>query len=167
MKYLLMIVFIPISVMAQYPGYFYTFKLTDTNGKTINLKDNDYKMMPVRRANSRVLLQIDMCRDDPAILHFYEGYKDFDTIQQLQITKLNSKPKEIMIIEFPPTLSIGQEPFYHNLYVGNLIFRKGIYKVKLPSTAKEWDGLLIKHLCPDYGGVDTFYDVSILQDESK
>jgi len=156
-----------MSVMAQYPGYFYTFKLTDAKGKIITLNVKDYEMKTVRPANSRVLLQIDMCRDDPAILHFYEGYKDFDTIQQLQITKLNSKPKEMMVIEFPPTLSIGQEPFYHNLYVGDLIFRKGVYKVKLPSTAKEWDGLSIKHLCPDYGGVDTFYDVSSLQDEGR
>ena len=157
----------PLSVIGQYPGYFYTFKLTDTNGKIITLKDNDYKMVAVKPVNSRVLLQIDTCRDDPAILHFYEGYKDLDTIQQLQVTKMNSHPKEMMIIEFPPALSTGKEPFYHNLYVGSLIFRKGIYRVKLPSTGKEWDELSIKHLCPDYGGVDTFYDVSSLQDESK
>ena len=164
MKSLLLILLIPLGAMTQYPGYFYTFRLTDADGKMITLKDSDYKMKVLIPLNSKVLLAIDACRDDTTMLHFYKGYTNLDRIHQLQITKMNSHPKERMIIKFPSSLSTSKEPFYHNLYAGNLIFGKGVYIIKLPSTSKGWDELTIKHLCPDYGGVDKYYDISSLQD---
>jgi hypothetical protein len=162
MKVLLMFLIIPFCATAQWPGYFYTFTLSDSAGKLISTKSIDYKITPLKPAEGRVLLQIDMCTDNKT-LRFYEGYKDFDTIQQLQIVKLNSKSSEIMIIEFPPSLSRGKEKFYRNLYAGNLVFRKGIYRIKLPDSDVGWDNLQEKHFCPDYGGVDTYYDISSLQ----
>lgn len=131
-------------------------------GRQIINDSVNYQLTPFFPAGSKILLDIDMCSDNKT-LRFYEGYKDLDKVQQLQIKKLNADSNEIMIIEFPSSLSKGKEQFYRNLYAGNLIFRKGTYRIKLPNSDADCDNLPEKHFCPDYGGVDLYYDISSFQ----
>ncbi len=162
MKFLFIFLFTPVFASSQWPGYFYSFTLTDSSGKLITVNNKNYTFTPARPANSKILLNVLMCGDSITI-RFYEGYKDFDRVQQLEIVRANHSSKEAMVIEFPPSLSGGKEKFYRNLFAGNLIFQKGIYKIKIPKTDSGWDDLQEKHFCPDYGGVDIYYDISAFQ----
>ncbi len=67
MKVLLMFLIIPFCSTAQWPGYFYTFTLSDSAGKLISNNSIDYKITPLKPAESRVLLQIDMCTDNKTL----------------------------------------------------------------------------------------------------
>jgi hypothetical protein len=68
-----------------------------------------------------------------------------------------------MMIEFPSSLSGGENKFYRNLFAGDLKFKTGSYQIKLPATDSAWNNLHEKHFCPDYGGDNSYWDISMLQ----
>ena|GEM_PF-5604755 len=86
--------------------------------------------------------------------------KDHYIMEQLE-NACKATPGDNKTLRF--SLSGGKEKFYRNLYAGNLVFRKGFYRIKLPDSDVGWDNLQEKHFCPDHGGVDTYYDISNLQ----
>jgi hypothetical protein len=96
-----------------------------------------------------VLLDIEMC--DDTTWKFYEGYKDFDKVNYLKISR-SGDDDEVMIIEFPPALSGGREKYYKSLYLGVIRFMKGTYIVNLPQSDAEWDRLNQMSLCPEPSG---------------
>jgi hypothetical protein len=161
MKSLLIYLLIPLCTATQWPGYFYSFTLADAAGKLITLKDKDYKMIAVKPTKGDIMLNIEMCSDSTT-LHFYTGgFHGLDDIHILEIINLHSKEK--MTIEFPSSLSGGNEKYYRNLFAGKLLFKKGIYKIKLPASDADWNNLHEKHFCADYGGNDSYWDISHLQ----
>jgi len=146
----------------QWPGYFYSFTLTDAAGKLITVKNKEYKMTIVKPTKGGdVMLDILMCGDSTTLRFYTGGYHGLDDTHKMEIIKLSSKEK--MIIEFPSSLSGGKEKYYRNLFAGKLIFKKGTYQIKLPASDSAWDSLPQEHFCPDYGGNDSYWDVSDLQ----
>jgi len=145
----------------QWPGYFYSFTLADGADKLITLENKDYKITIVKPAMGDVMLDILMCGDSTTLRFYAGGYHGLSDTHKLEIIKLSSKEK--MIIEFPSSLSGGKEQYYRNLFAGKLHFKKGIYQIKLPASGSAWDNLQEKHFCPDYGGNDSYWDVSDLQ----
>ena len=160
MKTFLLCLLIPFCGSAQWPGYFYAFTLIDA-GKTITAMDKDFKMTTVKPAKGDIMLDILMCNDSTTIRFYVGGYHGVDEMHKLEITKLSNKEK--MIIGFPSSLSGGAEKYYRNLFAGQLMFRKGTYQIELPASGTAWDQLKEIHFCPDYGGVDSYWDISSLQ----
>ena len=161
MKAMLLFLLIPASAVAQWPGYFYSFTLTDAAGKLITENDRNYKMTIIRPAKGDIVLDVLMCSDSATIRYYVGGYHGLDETHKLEIVNLNTK--EEMQIEFPSSLSGGENKYYRNLFAGGLNFKKGVYQVRLPSSDAAWDNLKEIHFCPDYGGVDSYWDISSFQ----
>lgn len=133
----------------------------DAAGKLITQNNKDYKMTTVKPAKGDVMLDILMCDDSATIRFYVGGYHGLDDMHSLEIIQLGTKEK--MTIVFPSSLSGGKDKFYRNLFVGKLSFQKGNYIIKLPASDSAWDNLHELHFCPDYGGVDSYWDISGLQ----
>lgn len=162
MKSIIILLFAVSSVFAQWPGYFYTFELKDGSGKSVDSNSSGFKMETIKaNISSDIMLSIKMC-DDNKTWRFYEGgFHDLDKTHKLKVTDLNSDDE--MIIEFPSSFSGGDESYYRNLYAGEIKFKKGTYKIKLPATDGEWNALKEKKVCPlSYMDV-TYYDISSFQ----
>jgi len=152
-----------LEVQAQWPGHYYGFILKDAEGMIIDSSNHNYSMKTESYDDSsEVMLNIDMC-DDNKTWKFYIGYKDLDLPHKLRIEKTVNGIREVMIIEFPPTLSGGTEKFYRNLYAGKIKFRKGQFRIRLPETDDEWDRLKGSKLCSDQYNNNTFYDIREFQ----
>ena len=164
MRALLLCLLMPISIsaIAQWPGYFYAFTLTDAAGKVITKNDKDYDMTPVKPPKgSDIMLDILMCGDSTTTRFYVGGYHGLSDTHALEIIQLSTKQK--MTIEFPSALSGGTDKYYRNLFAGKLSFQNGTYRVKLPTSDSAWDNLRELHFCPDYGGMDSYWDISALQ----
>ncbi len=150
---------------AQWPGYFYAFELKDSDGKIIDTSNTKYKMTPVSCCTA-IITGIKMCEGNKT-WHFYAGgNSDLDKTNSLKIERLeNGAAVETMIIDFPPTLSGGKEKFYRDLYTGEIKFKNGKYKIKLPETDDQWDGLpeLKEKICRLSYAVSLYYDISKFQ----
>jgi hypothetical protein len=161
MKGILLCLLIPFSAVAQWPGYFYSFTLKDAAGKLITENDRNYTMTVIRPSKGDIVIDVLMCNDSATIRYYVGGYHGLDETHKLEIVNLNSKEK--MQIAFPSSLSGGENKYYRNLFAGALNFKKGVYQVKLPSSDAAWDSLKEIHFCPDYGGVDSYWDISGFQ----
>ena len=161
MKALLIYLLIPLCTATQWPGYFYSFTLADTTGKLITVNNKDYKFTAVKPAKGDIMLDILMCADSTTLRFYTGGFHGLSDTHKLEIIKLSSKEK--MMIEFPSSLSGGKEQYYRNLFVGKLVFKKGTYQIKLPASGGAWNNLREKHFCPDFGGNDSYWDISNLQ----
>jgi hypothetical protein len=149
----------------QWPGYFYAFTLTDDAGKTITLKNNDYKFTAIRPVKTEAILRTLMCDDSTTIRLYVGGYRGLDDAHELDIMNISTKEK--MVIQFPSSMSGGNEKFYRNLFAGNFHFKKGTYQIKLPQTDSAWNNLKEKHFCADFGDNDTYSDISFLQNNQQ
>lgn len=137
-----------VFITIQWPGYFYSFTLTDNAGKIITLHNSDYEMKVVK-PETYMVVNVLLCSDS-TILRFYAGGNNgLSNPHTLQIQNINTKEK--MVIKFPSSLSGGEDKYYRNLFAGNLKFKKRTYQIKLPVTDSAWDNLKEKHFCPDYG----------------
>ncbi len=150
---------------SQWPGYFYAFELKDSDGKTIDSNNTIYKMTAVPCCTT-IVTGITICNGNMT-WHFYAGgNKDLDKTNSLKIEKKdNGTAVETMVIEFPPTLSGGNEKFYRDLYLGTLNFKDGTYVVQLPKTDDEWDALpeMKEKICRLSYAVSLYYDISKFQ----
>jgi hypothetical protein len=156
-SWLLVFVFITM----QWPGYFYAFTFTDDAGNIITLKNKNYTFTAIRPAKTEAMLRTLMCDDSTTIRFYVGGYHGLDDMHELDIMNISTKEK--MVIQFPSSMSGGADKFYRNLFAGNLHFKKGTYQIKLPQTDSAWNNLKEKHFCADYGGNDTYSDISLLQ----
>ena len=162
MKVFLICLLLPVYSAAQWPGYFYSFTLTDAAGKPVTASDHGYEMKPVRPSKGGdVMLNVLMCSDSTTIRFYVGGYHGLGDMHKLEITHPGTKEK--MVIEFPSSFSGGKDKYYRNLFAGNIVFKKGSYSVRLPASDSAWDNLHELHFCPDYGGVDSYWDISKLQ----
>jgi len=161
MKWLFIFFLFSLYAAAQWPGYFYGFTFTDAAGKLITKDNKDYAFKIIRPEKGDIMLDILMC-DDSTTIRFYAGGNNglYDS-HKLEVTHVPDKTK--MTIEFPPSISGGSDKYFRNLFLGNLNFKKGNYQIKLPATDAAWDSLKEKHFCPDYGGNDSYWDISALQ----
>ena len=150
----------PLSATSQYPGYFYAFTLEDDAGSLITKNAGNYAFAPVK-PKTDVVLSTSMCDDSTTLRFYVGGYHGLDETHAVEITQRNTGNK--MTIEFPSSLSGGKEKFYRNLFARKLVFRKGTYVIRVPASGSEWDNLRETHFCPDYGGVDSYWDISALQ----
>ena len=150
-----------VFITMQWPGYFYSFTLTDEAGKTITLNNTKYTFTAIRPAKTEVMLRTLMCDDSSTIRLYVGGYHGLDDVHELDI--MNTSTREKMVIKFPSSMSGGNEKYYRNLFAGSLHFKKGSYQIKLPATDSAWNNLKEKHFCPDYGGDDSYWDISYLQ----
>ena len=148
-------------ITMQWPGYFYAFTLTDDTGKTITLNNKNYIFSIIKPAKGDIILNTLMCNDSTTIRFYVGGNHGLDITHELDI--INNSTKEKMVIKFPSSMSGGEEKYYRNLFAGDLHFKKGIYQIKLPAADSAWNNLKEKHFCPDYGGNDSYWDVSFLQ----
>jgi hypothetical protein len=148
-------------IAMQWPGYFYAFTLTDDTGKIITLKNTNYIFTAIRPAKTEAMLRTLMCDDSTTIRFYVGGYHGLDDVHELDI--MNILTKEKMVIQFPSSMSGGDDKFYRNLFAGDIHFKKGTYQIKLPATDSAWDNLIEKHFCADFGGNDTYSDISFLQ----
>jgi len=164
MKTILILLFVTSTAFSQWPGYFYTFVLKDSDGNAIDSTNKDFKMETIKGEKStEMMLSIERC-DDNSAWRFYEGgYHGLDQTHKLKIT--NSKTGEEMTIKFPPSMSGGKEKYYRDLYAGVIKFKKGTYKIKLPETDNEWDGLKQIKICPLSYMTNRYYDISGFQDQ--
>ena len=154
---------VPIPAFAQWPGYFHTFLLEDPSGKPITASNSDYRITPIHLKGSNMLLSVKVCPDGKTWRYYAGGdYKEFGKLQRIKIERTSSKA-ETMVIEFPPPLSKGSHPAYTNLFLGTLKFSMGKYRVKVPDSASQWDGLKEIKLCPDNINNYSFSDVSGFQ----
>jgi hypothetical protein len=163
MKALLVCLLVPACAAAQWPGYFYSFTLIDAAGKPVTASDQGYQMKPVKPTakGSDVMLSILMCNDSTTIRFYVGGYHGLGDMHKLEITHLDTKEK--MVLEFPSSFSGGKDKYYRNLFAGSLVFKKGSYLIRLPASDSAWDNLHELHFCPDYGGADSYWDISKLQ----
>ena len=152
-----------VFITVQWPGYFYSFMLTDNTGNLITTNNHNYKMTIISPNKTGVILNLLMCGDSATIRFYAGGNHGLEGTHSLQIQNINTK--ERMIIQFPSSLSGGKDKYYRNLFAGNLNFKKGAYEIKLPATGSAWDNLEEKHFCPDYGGNDSYWDISYLQQQ--
>jgi hypothetical protein len=164
MKTLLILLFVTATSFSQWPGYFYTFILKDSDGKVIDSSNKNYQMETIKGVESDdLLLSIKMC-DDNSAWRFYEGgYHGLDKTHMLKIT--NSGTGEVMTIKFPPSMSGGKEKYYRDLYAGKIKFKKGTYKIKLPESDDEWDDLKEIKICPLSYMTNHYYDISGFQNQ--
>jgi hypothetical protein len=162
MKSVLILLFAVSTATAQWPGYFYTFEFKDKSGKSVDSNNTGYKMETVKAdKSSDIMLSIKICEDNKTWRFYEGGYHDLDKTHKLKITELSTDDE--MTIEFPSSLSGGKEKYYRNLYAGEIKFKKGKYKVRLPSTDNEWDNLAEKNVCPLSYMTTTYYDISGFQ----
>lgn len=161
MKWFLIFLLFPLCAHAQWPGYFYSFTLTDASGKLITTSNKDYTFKAIKPAKGDIMLDVLMCSDSVTIRFYVGGNHGLYDAHSLEITNVPGKTK--MTIEFPPSISGGTEKYFRNLFTGNLNFKKGDYQIKLPASDSAWDNLKEKHFCPDYGGDDSYWDISALQ----
>ena len=150
---------------AQWPGYFYAFELKDPDGNIIDSSNTHYKMTPVSCCTA-IITGIKICEGNK-IWHFYAGgNSDLDKSNSLKIEMLdNGTVVETMTIEFPPTLSGGKEKFYRDLYTGEIKFKNGKYKIKLPQTDSDWDSSpeMKEKICRLSYASSLYYDISAFQ----
>lgn len=161
MKSIFVLLFASSTVLAQWPGYFYTFVLKDNSGNIIDSSNKNYEMTTIKATDSSdIMLSIKTC--DNYIWRFYEGgYHDLDKTHMLKIKNIITGKE--MIIQFPSSLSGGKEKYYRDLYAGEIKFVKGTYKIKLPETDNQWDGLKTITICQlSYMNL-VFYDISGFQ----
>ena len=161
MKSLLIVLLFPVCVASQWPGYFYAFTLTDSTGKLITAGNKDYTFKIIKPAGEGLILDVLMCSDSSTIRFYAGGNHGLYDAHKLEIIKVSDNTK--MTIEFPPSISGGKDKYFRNLFIGNLNFKAGDYQIKLPASDAAWDDLKEKHFCPDYGGVDSYWDISNLQ----
>ncbi len=162
---LLFIIATTLNAVAQWPGNFYAFILKDAEGNIIDSASNNYKMIAI--SNNGVEINIKSCADK-ITWRFYEGGNHYmGSTQKLIIEKLlNGKTSEVMTIVFPPSISGGKEKYYRNLFVGNLKFKSGTYKIRLPATDKQWDEIKEIKVCEDGHDYDSnFFDISEYQNK--
>ncbi len=155
------------NIKAQWPGYFYAFELKDSDGNLIDSNSTNYKMLAIPCTEcSGLLVTIKICEGNKT-WHFYAGGNtDLYKTNTLQIIKIeNGIPSDTMTIEFPPSLSGGKEKFYRDLYAGELKFKKGRVKIKLPKTDDNWDNLneIKEKICRLYYAASLYYDISGFQ----
>jgi hypothetical protein len=154
-----------LNINAQWPGYFYAFELKDADGNIIDSNSSNYKMTPIS-ATENLVTGIKICTGNK-IWHFYAGGNhDLDKANSLKIEKLdNGNVIGTMTIEFPASLSGGKEKFYRDLYIGEVKFKNGKYKVKLPETDNQWDNLpeLKEKICKLDYAVSDYWDISKFQ----
>lgn len=148
---------------AQWPGNFYAFHLEDSSGHVIDARNHAYKMSAIQ-SDSFIVVGIEHCKDS-TLWRFSEGGNHYmGTTQKLKIEKIvKEEMSEVMIIEFPPSLSGGKDKYYRDLYAGTLKFRKGTYKITLPQTDGQWDRLKELKLCPNDYSNNSFFDISEYQ----
>lgn len=156
-------IFISSNVSAQWLVVYYAFELKDADGNYIDSLNKNYEMKTVKwEPTSEALLDVKICADNRT-WRFEEGYRDFDKINKLEITKTDGA-HETMVIEFLPAFNEGKKHYYNNLYLGSLNFKEGTYRIKLPQSGDEWDSLKEIILCPEisyeFGG---YLDISELQ----
>ena len=144
----------------QWPGYFYSFTLTDKAGKLITVHNSNYKIKIIN-PETYMVINVSLCNDSTTLRFYAGGNHGLENTHLLQIQ--NVITNEIMVIKFPSSLSGGNDKYYRNLFAGDLNFKKEIYQIKLPSTDSAWNNLKEKHFCPDYGGNDSYWDISFLQ----
>lgn len=166
--YILLLTFsfqlLTLNCFSQWPGYFYSFELKDSDGNAINSKNENYVMTPIPfDKSSDIMLSIKICEDNKTWRWYEGGYHDLDKTHRLKIEKYNDEFSEIMYIEFPSSLSGGKEKYYRNLYVGSLTFKKGTYTIKLPKTDDEWDALKEIQKCPLSYMNYSYHDISKFQ----
>jgi hypothetical protein len=163
----ILLTLLTVNSFAQWPGYFYGFQLLDENGKNIDSTNTGFKMKTVLcKECDGLILSIKEC-DDKLTWRFYAGgNKNLEKTNGLEIDKIaDGEVSETMTIEFPASMTGGTNPYYANLYIGTLKFRKGKYSVKFPKTAEEWDSLKELKICQlSYMDV-TFLDISEYQNE--
>ena len=163
MKTFLILLLFTGTAFSQWPGFFYTFSLTDGSGTAIDSASKNYEMTAIKTNDKTdIMLSIKTCSDH-VTWKFYEGGYDIGDVEKLKITKLDNN--ETMTIVFPSSLSGGKEKYYRNLYAGVIIFKKGTYEIKLPKSDNEWDGLKEKDICPLSYMTTTYYDISGFQDQ--
>lgn len=152
---------------SQWPGYFYAFGLKDSVGNIIDSTNKSCTMKTIPCGNCNgLVLGIKICEGNTIWHYFAGGNTNLDKTNFLQIIKKdNNSASDTMTIEFPPTLSGGKEKFYRDLYIGDVIFRKGTYKVILPKSDDEWDNLpeLKEKICRLSYAVSLYYDISKFQ----
>ena len=156
---------ISVKSFAQWPGYFYAFELKDSDGNIIDSNNTNYKMTTLPCCTA-IVMSINICEGNKT-WHFYAGGNaNLDKTNSLKIEKMeNGIPVETMTIDFPATLSGGKEKFYRDLYAGEIKFKKGKRKIKLPKTDDEWDSLkeLKEKICRLSYAVSLYYDISEFQ----
>ncbi len=155
-------------LFSQWPGYFYAFEMKDSDGNKLDSSTSNYKMttVPCSDCGDNIVMGIRICGDNKTWRYYAGGYYQYLVkTNMLKIEKVSGgKVTETMTIEFPATLSGGKEKFYRNLYIGELKFKKGTHKVKLPETDNQWDNLKEIKLCPEGVNEDySFYDISKFQ----
>ena len=161
-KIFLFILFFSIKSNAQWPGTFYAFELKGTDGKYVDSLSSDYKLT-VDNETSVGPAGIDICKDNKT-WRFYKGDKNLYISNSLIIEKISDgNVEERMILKFPPPLTRGKEKFYSNLYIGEVKFKEGTYKIKLPKTPDEWDALKEFELCPELNNYNMYFDISKYQ----
>jgi len=167
MKTILFFLLISSAVFAQWPGYFYAFELKDSEGNAIDSISNDYRMKTIvcSECKDEIVMGIRICEDNKTWRYYAGGnYKYLGRTNMLKIEKvMNGNVVETMTIEFPAPLSGVEENYYRNLYAGELKFKKGTHKIKLPETDDEWNNLKEMKLCPDNINDYSFHDISKFQ----
>ena len=98
MKALLIYLLIPLCTATQWPGYFYSFTLTDATGKLITVKDKAYKMTIVKPAKGGdVMLDIGMCGDSTTLRFYAGGYHGLDDTHKMEIIKLMYACRSVLV----------------------------------------------------------------------
>jgi hypothetical protein len=161
----LLLITLTSAAFAQWPGYFYAFELKDPDGNIIDSNNTNYKMTALPCCNE-IVTGISICEGNKT-WHFYAGGNaNLDKTNSLKIERMeNGSPVETMIIDFPATLSGGKEKYYRDLYAGEIKFKKGKRKVKLPKTDDDWDNLkeLREKICRLSYAISVYYDISEFQ----
>lgn len=162
---ILLLALTTIKLYSQWPGYFYAFELKDSDGNTVDSSNANYKMTTVPCCTT-IVTGIKIC-DGNKIWHFYAGgNSDLDKTNSLKIDRLeNGVVTETMTIDFPPTLSGGKDKFYRDLYAGEITFKKGTYKIRLPKTDDDWNNLpeMKEKICHLSYAVSDYWDISKFQ----
>lgn len=157
----LIAVLISINVHAQWPGAFYTFELIGADGKNVDSTSIDYKLIIDKSTTGPI--GIDICTDNK-IWRFYKGDNNLSLTNSLIIEKMSGdNVEDKMIIKFPPPMTGGEHKHYDNLYVGTIKFKSGTYKIRLPKSREDWDGLNEKEYCPDGYNFNKYLDISAFQ----
>jgi len=168
LKALIIVILFSASAYSQWPGYFYTFELKDAEGKSIDTTRREYtgEAIICSGCEENIVVGIRICADNRT-WRFYAGgnYSHLKNSNFLRIDRMvDGKVNETMTIEFPATLSGGQNKFYRNLYAGIITFKEGNHKINLPETDNDWDNLKEINLCPDkINNNYSFFDISIFQ----
>lgn len=71
-----------VFITMQWPGYFYSFTLTDEAGKIITLNNTKYTFTAIRPAKTEVMLKTLMCDDSSTIRLYVGGYHGLDNVHE-------------------------------------------------------------------------------------